>query len=158
MNEQIDKLFGGKVRVRACGLCWNRGKLLLVNHSGLTKGSFWAPPGGGVDFGKTIIETLISEFEEETGLNVRAGNLKFVNEFIDQPFHAIELYFEVKLLSGDLKVGFDPELAGSEQIIKEIRFMGFDEIQALPREERHGMFNLFGTEEALKVASGYYKI
>jgi 8-oxo-dGTP diphosphatase len=158
MNEQIDKLFGGKVRVRACGLCWSKGKLLLVNHIGLTKGSFWAPPGGGVDFGVSIPETLIREFEEETGLKVKAGDLKFINEFIDEPLHAVELYFEVKLFSGDLKVGFDPELVDSEQIIKEIRFMDFDEIQALPREERHGMFSLFGTEEALKLASGYYKI
>jgi 8-oxo-dGTP diphosphatase len=158
MNDQIDKLFGGKVRVRACGLCWSDGKLLLVNLTGLTKGSFWAPPGGGVDFGKTIPETLVREFEEETGLNVEAGDLRFVNEFINEPLHAIELYFDVKLVSGHLKAGFDPELVDSEQMIKEIRFMDFNEIQALPLEERHGMFTLFGTEEAFKQASGYYKI
>lgn len=158
MNAEIDKLFGGRVRVRACGLCWNNGKLLMVNHKGLTKGNFWAPPGGGVEFGRTVKEVLESEFREETGLIIEPGDFCFILEFIEEPLHAVELYFDVRSVSGQLKVGFDPEMSSKSQILADSRFMTFSEIIELPGHERHGLFELFETEKALKTASGFWKI
>ncbi len=158
MNEQIDKLFGRRVRVRACGLYWEGDKLLLVNHSGLTKGNFWAPPGGGVEFGQSVREALKQEFVEETGLIIEPGEFRFAGEFIKEPLHAIELYFEVNRLSGKIRVGSDPEMGEDSQILSDIRLMPFTEVMRLPGDERHGLFDLFPTEESLKTASGYWKI
>lgn len=158
MNGQIDKLFGGHVRVRACGLCWQDGKLLMVNHRGLSAGSFWAPPGGGVDFGQSIQDTLKHEFRDETGVTIEPGEFRFVGEFIKNPFHAIELYFDVKWVSGEPGVGYDPEMASEAQILIDSRFMDIPEIMALPAHERHGLFDVFGTEKSLKSASGHWKI
>ncbi|HEX5169773.1 MAG TPA: NUDIX domain-containing protein [Cyclobacteriaceae bacterium] len=158
MNEQIDKLFGGKVRVRACGLCWEDSRLLLVNHKDLTSGDFWAPPGGGVDFGESIGSTLMHEFRDETGLIVEPGEFRFVCEFINPPLHAIELFFDVMRISGQIKIGTDPEMPDSCQILSDIRYMKYDEILFLPANERHGLFNLFQNEKDLKMASGYHKI
>lgn len=158
MSDQIDKLFGWRVRVRACGLCWKNGKLLLVNHRGLTKGDFWAPPGGGVEFGKSIHETLKGEFLEETGLVVEPGEFRFVCEFIRETLHAVELFFDVTSLSGKLKVGTDPELPDESQILRDIRLMRYEEVVQLPANERHGLFTLFPTEKALRLASGCWKI
>lgn len=159
MSSEIDKMFGGKVRVRACGLCWEGDSLLVVNHRGLNTQNRWlAPPGGGVDFGKTIEETLIHELKDETGLEIGVGSFLFACEFIKKPLHAIELFFEVKVIGGEVKTGFDPELRAEDQIIKEAGFMQFGEIITLSPKERHGLFELFNTEKSLKKASGYWKI
>ena len=158
MNEQIDKLFGGRVRVRVCGLCWAEDNLLMVNHKGLTNGDFWAPPGGGVDFGFTIYQTLVHEFQDETGLTIEPGKFRFIGEFINEPLHAVELFFDVVHISGELKEGFDPELPEYSQILSGNRFMSFREIMNLKRHERHGLFEIFQTPGALRNASGYHKI
>lgn len=158
MNAEIDKLFGGRVRVRVCGLCWENESLLMVNHKGLTDGNFWAPPGGGIDFGKTAAEVLRSEFAEETGLVVESGDFRFAGEFINNPLHAIELFFDVKRISGELKVGQDPEMNAANQILYDTRFMTIEEIIELPATERHGLFNVFETAKSLKMATGFWKI
>jgi 8-oxo-dGTP diphosphatase len=158
MNAEIDKLFGSRVRVRVCGLCWENEKLLMVNHKGLNDGNFWAPPGGGIDFGKTVAEVLKSEFGEETGLVVEPGDFRFIVEFIHQPLHAIELFFDVKRISGELQIGNDPEMSGANQILSDTRFMGINEIIELPEQQRHGLFKHFDSEKTLKTSAGFWKI
>jgi 8-oxo-dGTP pyrophosphatase MutT (NUDIX family) len=58
MSNQVHKIFGNKVRLRVCGICINNDGILLVNHRGLTQGDFWAPPGGGINFGETALNAL----------------------------------------------------------------------------------------------------
>jgi 8-oxo-dGTP diphosphatase len=82
MEKAIAKVYGNKVRVRACGIVIRDNSLLMVNHLGLTKGNFWCPPGGGVEFGQSVEDTLIKEFLEETGLNIRCGQFLFGCEYI----------------------------------------------------------------------------
>ena len=158
MASQIDKIYGNRVRVRVCGLCWQADALLLINHGGLTEGNFWAPPGGGVEFGQTAQQTLIREFREETGLIVAAGRFLVACEFIKKPFHAVELFFEVHIEGGRLKTGYDPEMKTEDQIIREAAFVEYAHILQTSETERHGLFNLFHTPESLKNASGYLKI
>jgi 8-oxo-dGTP diphosphatase len=158
MNAEIDKLFGGRVRVRVCGLCWENEKLLMVSHKGINDGNFWAPPGGGIDFGKTVEEVLESEFADETGLIVEAGDFRFIVEFINQPLHAIELFFDANRISGELKVGHDPEMGAANQILCDTRFMTISEIIKLPEHQRHGLFRHFNTEKKLKKSAGFWKI
>ena len=62
MDPGVSKLYGDKVRVRICGLCWQKGELLMVNHRGLRAGDFWAPPGGGLEFGQSVGQFLQKEF------------------------------------------------------------------------------------------------
>ncbi|MDZ7756151.1 NUDIX domain-containing protein [Rhodohalobacter sp.] len=46
-------------------------KLLLIELlSPVTNSCVWLPPGGEVNFGETLEEALIREFQEETGLRV----------------------------------------------------------------------------------------
>ena len=58
MEKEITEIYGSRVRVRVCGLCWKEDKLLMVKHKSLQKEGFWSPPGGGIDFGQSIEETL----------------------------------------------------------------------------------------------------
>ncbi|MBO4640135.1 MAG: NUDIX hydrolase [Treponema sp.] len=57
------------------GVCLRDGKVLLARHTyGAGKGMFIIP-GGYVNFGEIPEETLIREYQEETGITVKAGKL-----------------------------------------------------------------------------------
>lgn len=154
MDAGIATLYGNKVRVRVCGLCWQGDNLLMVNHQGLTQGDFWAPPGGGLAFGESAQDCLEREFVEETGLSIARGRFLFACEFRKKPLHAIELFFDVPLQGGTLLKGDDPELP----IIKEVRFMSPEEIASLPSSSLHGIFSLVSTARDLKTLTGFLTI
>ena len=129
IETAIADAFGHKLRVRISGICLKDNQILLVKHKTINaEGILWAPPGGGMQFGESAIETLKREFLEETGLEIQVGALLFVNEYMESPLHAIELFFEVKMLNDNIKIGIDPEL-GNNQIISEVRFVHWEEIK-----------------------------
>lgn len=154
MQEEIIRIYGNNVRLRVCGLCWDDDQLLLVNHSAITEGDFWAPPGGGVVFGSTADKNLEREFLEETGLIVHTERFRFACEFIKPPLHAIELFFEMRIMGGHLSIGKDPEF----QIIKDVRFLAPQQIKDLPAGFRHGVFDMATTKAEFERLSGFYRI
>jgi 8-oxo-dGTP diphosphatase len=155
INKEILKTFGHQLRVRVSGLCVVNKKVLLVCHQGIgTSGKLWSPPGGGMQFGETAPQTLQREFGEETGLNVTVGRFLCVNEFVGLPLHAIELFFEVHLHSGKLSVGTEPEIVQS--IIKEVRWMDFEEIKHQPTAQVHSLFQHCNTVDNLLQLQGYF--
>lgn len=158
MDPSIATLYGKRVRVRACGLCWKGDNLLMVNHTGLHSTNFWAPPGGGIDFGQTAEETVIREFEEETGIQVRVGRFLFVCEFIQEPLHAIELFFEVLHESGEVITGNDPELNKTGQIIQNVQWMSTAKLKALQPDTLHGVFKLCREPHDLMTLNAYCRI
>lgn len=127
MNQEIINQYGNQLRIRVCGICIKEDKILLINHSGMNEvDEFWSAPGGGLQFGETIEECLKREFLEETTTIISAGKFLKINEFIKIPLHAIELFYEVKIESGEVKKGYDPEM--DEQIIKEIKWLAFEDV------------------------------
>ena len=134
--------YSAKIRVRVCGLLVQDNKLLLARHTAaFGEGVFWSPPGGGVEYGERMKECLEREFLEETGLQVAVGRFLYLNEFLRPPLHAIEFFFEVKLLAGELVLVSDPEHSSQEQLLKEVKFMGVKDIIQLRRDEVHAMMH-----------------
>lgn len=158
MHSEIASTFGNRLRVRVCGLYWEGRNLLLANHKSLALNDFWSPPGGGIEFGQTASAALKREILEETGLTVRVGKLLFVCEFIQNPLHAVELFFEVFYEKGVLKTGFDPELLENQQIITDVKFLSPEEVKGLPQASLHGIFRYCDDLEGLKKLTGYIKI
>jgi 8-oxo-dGTP diphosphatase len=154
MDAGIKQVYGNRVRVRVCGLCWEEGKLLMVNHRRLTDGDFWAPPGGGLEFDESVEGCLRREFREETGLEVIQGKLLFACEFMQDALHAIELFFEVSSCGGTLRKGTDPEL----DIIGDVQFMTPTALQNIPEKNRHGIFQLVPSAEHLMKLTGFFRI
>src|ERR1041385_7185450 len=157
MENEVHAYYGNKIRIRICGLCIVDEKLLLVNHSSITETNFWAPPGGGLNFGESATDCLKREFLEETGLIVEVGNFLFTCELIKHPLHAVELFFKVNPLTTQLTVGKDPEV-GSPDIIKEVRFKSFEEIQAIPPNEIHGIFSFADHPSKVELLRGYFRL
>ncbi|MEP1032759.1 NUDIX hydrolase [Ekhidna sp.] len=158
LNEnQTENPFGGMVRVRVCGILQEEDKILLLKHDNLgPAGYLWSPPGGGVEFGESLHDALKKEFLEETNLKIDIGEYLFANEFIKEPYHAIELFFKVKLISGTLELGSDPELAENQQILIEARFFSPDEIDDLPANAIHNVFNTAGARHKITDLRGLF--
>ncbi|WP_420318276.1 NUDIX domain-containing protein [Ekhidna sp.] len=134
--------FEEKVRVRVCGILEEDNQILLLKHDKIgPAGYLWSPPGGGVEFGESHEEALKKEFKEETNLVVEIVKFLFTNEFISEKHHAIELFFLVKRISGDLMLGNDPELGPEQQILSDARFFSYDELKTLPKNAIHNAFN-----------------
>jgi 8-oxo-dGTP diphosphatase len=150
VNDQVKDLYGGHIRVRACGICVTDGTILLVNHSIYGHGGyFWSPPGGGILFGETARQAVKREFKEETGLDVTVGPLLFFNEHIADPLHAIELFFEIESFEGELTKGIDPEFSSHDQIIRDVRFMNWQEISQYHTDQLHSLFSKTDSVEGI---------
>jgi 8-oxo-dGTP diphosphatase len=154
-KELIEK-YGNKVRVRACGLCWQLNDLLLVDHHFMGVPHFWAPPGGGIELGLPAQETLVKEFREETGLEITVGQLLFTCEYIKSPLHAIELFFEVTPTGGSLARGHDPET--KVPVIAHVAYKSFDVINQLPPDQRHGILTIAPSPSSLRNLHGYIRL
>ncbi len=157
MKESVQNIYAHRLRVRACGICIVDDSILLVNHHGITDGNFWAPPGGGIELGEGAHQCLVREFKEETHLTVDVRDFLFACEFIDGSLHAIELYFEVKVVGGNLESGIDPE-SGADQIIKEVGFVTWKQLEEWRKEEIHGIFRIPKEKCEISRLRGYFKL
>ncbi|MDW3193094.1 MAG: NUDIX domain-containing protein [Cytophagales bacterium] len=154
----MEDIYRGKVRVRVCGLLINNKGILLLKHLHLgPKGHIWAPPGGGVAFGHQATDVLRQEFLEETGLIIEVGNFLFTNEYIDEKYHAIELFFEVQAVDGQLKLGTDPELAADQQILADIKYFNDFELANEDQDNLHNLFRETRSLTLLKELRGFFK-
>jgi 8-oxo-dGTP diphosphatase len=135
-SAKINETYGQRVRVRVCGICIIEGKILLANHNGLQgKPNFWCPPGGGVATNELAETALIREYLEECNLGVLVQDFIGYYEFISENLHAVELFFEVKIVNGHLALGTDPEM--ELQILSELKWFSKSEILAMPKTEIH---------------------
>lgn len=157
MANLVHQFYGNQLRLRICGICQVENKILLVNHSGLSETNFWAPPGGGLQFGESAEACLKREFLEETGLEVEIRDFLFACEFIHSPLHAVELFFLTSLKSGVLKKGYDPEFM-ENQIIRDVKFFSWTEIERLPPEDLHGIFSKAPNPSKIVDLRGYFKL
>ncbi|MFH1962398.1 MAG: NUDIX hydrolase [bacterium] len=111
------------IRIAACILKNN--KILMVRHK---KGDekYWLLPGGRIEYGETMIETLKRELIEETGLEISVGNLMFMSEAIpkDNHRHIVNIFFEAEIIGGEIKLG-------DEEILDAVEFIDINKIDEI---------------------------
>ena len=133
---EIPSVYTGHVRVRVGALIVDdlegEPAVLLAEHDGIWEDRpFWTPPGGGVEFGESLEDALRREVEEETGVDVEVGPMRYVLDFVRPPLHAVSFY--ATCTARDLEVarlGTDPEL-GANQILRDLRMVPLGELSAL---------------------------
>ena len=112
----------------ACGcLIFNeKGQVLLQKRS---DDNLWGNPGGSMDLGETIYETIIREIKEETNLDISQKDLKIYNIYSGEEQHHIypnkdevffvNIIFETNKYKGIISQDFES---------KELRFFDIDKL------------------------------
>jgi len=89
------------------------GKILLVKRGSEPGKGKWSIPGGLVELGETVKETVVREVKEETGLDVDVRNLIDVVDNLETDgkgklrYHFIIIDFLASLKQGSLKAESD---------------------------------------------------
>ncbi|WP_394127733.1 NUDIX domain-containing protein [Vibrio hepatarius] len=82
-------------RIRAAGILIRDGAMLLLRVKDFS-GEYWVPPGGGMEPGdQSSRACVVREFKEEAGIDVQAGELICVREFLEthtERYHAEFFY------------------------------------------------------------------
>lgn len=124
--------FRDKLRVRVCGLLIKDDAILLAQiHSPVVDDLVWTPPGGGLQFGEHLKDCLEREFAEETNLKVVVQDLVHINELVEDPYHAVEFYFEVTNTTGEPKKGRDPELSWDQQLLHDLKWVPLNQLEEI---------------------------
>jgi len=116
-------------RIAARAIILHEGRLLLVNAWPGGRSDLWCAPGGGVERGQSLTETLIREVAEETGLRIGVGEPALVNEFHDPAgsFHQVEVFFRASILGA----GLDPGWTDPAGVVTRRRFFDRAEMAAI---------------------------
>ena len=83
-------------------------------------------PGGNVEIGESLTETLEREMQEELGIKVEVGNLILVGEvhFLEKNQQTLHCIFQGKILEGI------PKLNPAETSAKSIKWLSINELHS----------------------------
>lgn len=88
-------------------------KVLLIKRAGDPGRGLWSIPGGLVELGEKIKDAVCREVKEETGLDVRVGEIADATEIITRDeegkvkYHFVIVDFFAEVLRGELKPSSD---------------------------------------------------
>lgn len=140
LEKELVDIFGGRLRTRVNGILIQNDEILLIKHQMGESRDFWNVPGGGMKYGSSIEANLKREFLEETGLQIEVLGFVAVREYLEIPLHAVELFYEVRVIGGKLKLGIDPELDPKKQLITEIGYFDIKKLISIKNENKHPLF------------------
>lgn len=112
----------------AAGVCVNeRDEILLVLMKAPEEDSKWSVPASGLEAGETLEQCCEREFEEVTGLTVKAGEiLKTRDGNYEDAAVSFDLhYFRVEVTGGELIIPKD------DFLIEDIAWKSIEEIEKL---------------------------
>lgn len=112
----------------SCGaLVLRDAKILLVRHHRPGEHDFWAAPGGGVEGNEELARAAEREIFEETGINVVATRLAYIDEGWSADLRMLKFWFMADYVSGEIDISANP--ADSESIVE----AGWFALDALPQ-------------------------
>lgn len=112
----------------AAGVCVNeRNEILLVLMKAPEEDSKWSVPASGLEAGETLEQCCEREFEEVTGLRVKAGDIVKTRDgnYEDAAVLFDLHYFRVEVTGGELLI---PK---NDFLIEDIAWKSIEEIEAL---------------------------
>lgn len=99
-------------------------RVLLVKHSD-GENEAWVFPGGRVEENESVAAAAIRECKEETGYDVKLHGVCYIQEY---DIYYVT-YFYSTIIGGEMKLGEDPELPKEKQVLKEVKWVDFEELK-----------------------------
>ena len=126
------------------------GKVVLIRRGKPPLEGRWTIPGGTVELGETLVEALVREMQEETGLQVEADGLltvfdRVVREDGRVQYHYVIVDYLCRVRGGEPRAGSDA---------RELALAGEDELERFELPEkalevvREGFARWHGTRRA----------
>lgn len=93
----------------------------------------WMVPGGRIEEGEDSPTAAVREVKEETGLDIEIGGLLYHVQEVSERGQRFVDFFIAKPARVGLRpeLGTDPELKQDSQVLREVKFMGREEVAAL---------------------------
>jgi 8-oxo-dGTP diphosphatase len=106
------------------GVVVRDGRALLIRRGKPPLLGRWMIPGGTVEVGETLVEALVREMEEETGLRVEPQQVLTVGDRIERDGDSVAYHFVIvdylcEWISGEARAGSDAQevaWAGEEEL------------------------------------------
>jgi len=93
---------GSAAKIRVTGVVIEDGQILLLDQDA-DAGRSWSLPGGKVEHGEALVDALVREMREETGVDVEVGRLLYVCDHLPGgDTHVVHLTFEATRTGGAL--------------------------------------------------------
>lgn len=110
--DSCDRVYFRDPKVAAAALVEREGKILLVRRVNVPEQGKWSLPAGFVDGGEDPRRAAERECREETGLQVRAGELVEVVYGAEHPAGAsIVLVYQAEIVAGEVEAHDDADAA-----------------------------------------------
>ena len=103
-------------------------KVLLVQQTNKAGRIIHLLPGGGVHNNENLNSAVIREVKEETGLDVRPIDIRYIREMLSFSKITYEFIFSADIIGGRLKLGHDPEQVGLGSKLKGVLFYPLSEL------------------------------
>ncbi|QAT43542.1 NUDIX domain-containing protein [Aminipila luticellarii] len=121
-------MWTGGVRV----IIFDEDKRILMVRQHHENKDIWMLPGGAIEDYEDARQAAAREVKEETGLDVTIEKMVWhVEEVSENRGQRFVNFFLAKRCGGNLELGYDPELFGQEQVMKEVRFISREELKNL---------------------------
>jgi len=102
-------------RIAAGAIIIKEEKILLVRYRDSQGGSFLVGPGGGLEDDENVIQAVVRETKEETGLTVRPGRILAIEDLMCSHFKMIKVWMVCEIVEGEIQKTKDAEI---EKIIE----------------------------------------
>ena len=89
-------------RIAAGALTFHNDCVLLVRYPRGEGESFLVGPGGGVEDSENLLEAVVRETEEETGLRVAPRTVVAIEDLLCPSFKMVKIWFACDLVGGQL--------------------------------------------------------
>ena len=108
---------------KARGIVIHDNKLLVFKLT--EKAIYYSLPGGHIEFGDTIEDTIAREMLEETGIPAKVGKLLFIRQLIVPDQHMIEFFYFIENGADYLNIDFSKASHGHEVV--DYKFVDLDD-------------------------------
>jgi 8-oxo-dGTP diphosphatase len=96
-----------------CACIVHEGRLLLIQRAQEPNKGFWSHPGGRIELGETVFQTITREVREEAGIEIEPLEVFQVYDWIIRDddgrvrLHYLVNYVRARYLSGEPRAGSD---------------------------------------------------